>query len=59
MRVISILLILIGIAGIGLGSMMFGDIGIACIVGGLSALFSGIGLSMAASQIKNLKNQQA
>lgn len=43
MKVIGILLILLGIIGLGLGVMMFGDIGIACMVGALSALLSGIG----------------
>lgn len=43
MKVIGILLIILGVVGIGLGLLMFGDIGIACIVGALSALLSGIG----------------
>lgn len=43
MKVIGVLLILLGIIGIGMGLLMFGDIGIACIVGALSALLSGIG----------------
>ena len=33
MKLIGILLILLGIVGIVFGTMMFGDIGIACIVG--------------------------
>ena len=40
MKVIAILQILLGVAGIFLGSMMFGDIGLACIVGALAALLS-------------------
>lgn len=43
MKVIGILLIALGVIGILLGGMMFGDIGIACIVGALAALLSGIG----------------
>jgi hypothetical protein len=43
MKAISIILIFIGIVGILMGGMMFGDIGIAAIIGALSALFSGIG----------------
>ncbi len=43
MKVIGILLVILGVIGIVLGAMMFGDIGIACIVGALSALLSGIG----------------
>lgn len=42
-KVIGILLIVVGILGILMGLMMFGDIGIACIVGALGSLLSGIG----------------
>jgi len=41
--VLGILLILWGVIGIVMSTMMFGDIGIACIVGGITALLSGIG----------------
>ena len=53
MKLIGILLILLGIVGIVMGAMMFGDIGIACIVGALSALLSGFGFL---SVNKNMKN---
>lgn len=43
MLLIGILLILLGLGGIAMGLMMFGDIGIACIVAALTALLSGIG----------------
>ncbi len=43
MKVIGILLIVLGIVGILMGFMMFGDIGVACIVGALAALLSGMG----------------
>lgn len=43
MLVIGILLIILGAIGLLLGMMMFGDIGIACIIGSLAALLSGIG----------------
>lgn len=43
MKVIGVLLILLGVIGIVMGRFMFGDIGIACTVGALSALLSGIG----------------
>lgn len=51
MKAIGILLIVLGILGILMGLMMFGDIGIACIVGALSALLSGIGFLSAAKKI--------
>lgn len=43
MKIIGVLLIILGIVGLLMGFMMFGDIGIACIVGALSALLSGFG----------------
>lgn len=50
MKVIGILLIILGAIGLLLGLMMFGDIGIAAIIGALSALLSGIGFLIAAKQ---------
>lgn len=51
MKVIGILEIILGIIGILMGFMMFGDIGIACIVGALAAFLSGIGFLIAAKRI--------
>ena len=51
MKVIGILDIILGIIGILMGFMMFGDIGIACIVGALAALLSGIGFLIAAKRV--------
>ena len=51
MKLIGILLILLGIVGIVMGAMMFGDIGIACIVGALAALLSGIGFIMVSKKV--------
>lgn len=42
-KIIGILLIILGGLGVFIGLQMFGDIGIACIVGALTALFAGIG----------------
>lgn len=42
-KVIGIILIIVGVIGLLMGMMMFGDIGVACIIGALSALLSGIG----------------
>jgi hypothetical protein len=53
MKAIGILLILLGIIGILMGLMMFGDIGIACIVGALSALLSGIGFLSVAKKLRD------
>lgn len=42
-KLIGILLLFIGVLGILMGAMMFGDIGIACWVGAIGSLLSGIG----------------
>lgn len=52
MKVIGILLIIVGILGILMGMMMFGDIGIACMVGAIGALLSGIGFMIASKKLK-------
>ena len=51
MKVIGILLIVLGVIGILMGLMMFGDIGIACIIGALAALLSGIGFMITSGKI--------
>ena len=51
--VIGILLVLLGVIGIIMGMMMFGDIGIVCIIGALSALLSGIGFINISKALKN------
>ena len=51
MKVIGILLVILGAIGILMGFMMFGDIGIACMVGALSALLSGIGFLIASKKL--------
>jgi len=43
MKIIGVLLIIVGVLGILMGMMMFGDIGIACLVGAVTALLSGFG----------------
>ncbi len=54
MKIIGIILIVWGVIGIALGMMMFGDIGIACIVGAVAALLSGIGFILANKKLSNL-----
>jgi hypothetical protein len=43
MKVFGILLLVIGGIGIVLGGMMFGDIGLAAMIGAVTAIISGIG----------------
>lgn len=57
MKIIGVLLIVVGVLGILMGSMMFGDIGIACLVGAIAALLSGIGFIKIDKKLKNIVNQ--
>lgn len=50
-KAIGILLIVLGVIGLLMGMVMFGDIGIACIVGELAALLSGIGFLITSKKI--------
>jgi hypothetical protein len=52
MKVIWILLMILGILGILMGCIMYGDIGIACIVGALSALLSGVGFFLVGRKLR-------
>ena len=58
MTVIGILLLIVGVIGVMLGSMMYGDIGFACIIGALGALLSGIGFILAGRSIKKIKREK-
>lgn len=57
MKAFGILSIILGIIGVIIGGMMFGDIGIACLVGAFAALFSGIGLIKASKKISKLEKE--
>ena len=52
MKIISILLVVLGVIGIACGLIAVGDIGIACLIGGATAFLSGIGFWIAADKIK-------
>ena len=52
MKAIGIILIIVGVLGIILGGFMFGDIGIACLIGAVTALLSGIGFVKVANRLK-------
>ncbi|MEK4407008.1 hypothetical protein MKZ26_21795 [Sporosarcina sp. FSL K6-6792] len=43
MKIIGILLLIVGVIGLVLSTMMFGDIGIAAAIGAISAILTGIG----------------
>jgi len=43
MKTIGILLLIVGVLGLVLSTMMFGDIGIAAAIGAITAILTGIG----------------
>lgn len=55
MKGIGIILIIVGIIGIFLSFLMFGDIGIAAFIGALSGLLSGIGFLRVNKAIEEMK----
>ena len=55
MKIIGILLIIVGVIGILMGMMMFGDIGIACLVGAVTALLTGIVFLNIAKRLSELE----
>lgn len=54
MKGIGIALIVVGTIGCLMGMMMFGDIGIACMVGSVGCILSGCGFLSAYRQIQKL-----
>jgi len=52
MKIIGILLLVVGVIGVLLGGMMFGDIGIAALIGAATAILSGIGFMKADKALK-------
>ena len=54
MMILGIILIIWGIIGIAMGMMMFGDIGVACIVGAVTAILCGVGFIMANKKMKKM-----
>lgn len=56
MKIIGILLLVLGVIGVLLGAMMFGDIGIAAMIGAFTAILSGIGFIKANKALKNQNN---
>ena len=55
MRLVGWLLILLGILGIIAGGLMFGDIGVAALIGAFTALLSGFGFLRVAANISKMK----
>lgn len=58
MIIIGILLLLTGVIGILCSLFAFGDIAIACAIGGAAAFFSGIGFLMIARRLKRLEKRE-
>ncbi|APM37424.1 hypothetical protein [Clostridium kluyveri] len=59
MKIIGIILIIVGIAGIIVGCVVRGNIGIAAIIGALAGLISGIGFILADKKIELLSNNKS
>jgi hypothetical protein len=56
-KAISILLLILGGIGILISMNMFGDIGIAGMIGSLAALLGGIGMLLAANKLQALSSK--
>ncbi|MGJ9384295.1 hypothetical protein [Salipaludibacillus sp. CF4.18] len=56
MKIIAIILIIFGVIGLLLSTMMFGDIGIASAIGAITAILSGTGLYLVTKELKLIKN---
>jgi len=57
MKAIAIVLIVFGIIGLILSTLMFGDIGIAAAIGAITAILTGIGFLNANKQLNNIGKQ--
>ncbi|MCM3739186.1 hypothetical protein M3210_02775 [Oceanobacillus luteolus] len=53
MKIISIILLIVGVVGLFLSMLMYGDIGIAAGIGSVTAILSGIGFILINKQINN------
>jgi uncharacterized membrane protein len=54
MKVLTIILIVVGVIGIIMAGAMFGDIGLAAGVGAVTAILSGIGFLLVERKLKKL-----
>jgi len=55
LKIVGILLLVVGGLGILMGAMMFGDIGIAAMIGASSAILSGVGFIICNKKIIKLE----
>ena len=53
MIIIGGLLVAVGILGVIMGSMMFGDIGVAALIGAVPAILSGVGFLLCNKALKS------
>lgn len=55
MRLVGYLLMVLGILGVAASALMFGDIGIAALIGAVTALLSGFGFLRVARNISKIQ----
>lgn len=55
MKIIGVILVIVGVLGLLLSSMMFGDIGVAAAIGAIGSLLSGAGFILAERKFQSLK----
>lgn len=53
--ILGIILVLVGLLGIAAGCVAFGDIGLACLIGGITAFLSGIAHIGASNRMKKMQ----
>ncbi len=54
-KIVGFLLIVFGVLGLAMSTMMFGDIGIAAMIGAITAILSGIGIILLDNKLSYLK----
>lgn len=54
--VLGIILVVVGLIGLAAGTVAFGDIGLACSIGGIAALLSGIAHMTTVNKLKKMQS---
>ena len=54
LELLSLLLLCVGVAGVGIGSVAFGDIGVSAFLAGCGSLLSGIAILVVNGRLRQL-----